>query len=164
MVFQSRKANHKSSTVVGIQECAHTPVQVQEKFPILIKDAASELEVRPTRSFLLGTWWFEIFSFCIALAVLAAVVAIIAVYDGRPNPLWSGGITLNTIISFASMLFRISLLVPVASCVSQLGWVWLAQQQRPLYDVVRFDRASRSPYGSLEFLFSHRIGYVLRNK
>ncbi|CAO2649241.1 Nn.00g066260.m01.CDS01 [Neocucurbitaria sp. VM-36] len=158
MVFQSRNAVDKSNTVVSYQECAHTPVQVEEKFPILIKDAASEHKVRLTSSSLLGTWWFEIFSYCVAIAVLAAVVAILAVYDGRPNPLWSGGITLNTIISFASMLFRISLLVPVASCVSQLGWVWLAQQQRPLYDVVRFDRASRSPYGSLEFLFSHRIG------
>ncbi|KAH8725885.1 hypothetical protein GQ44DRAFT_615031 [Phaeosphaeriaceae sp. PMI808] len=110
----------------------------------------------PVRS-VLRTWLFELISMYAAMCVFATTIAILGIYNGHPNPLWNGGITLNTVLSFSSMLFRISLMVPVASCLSQLTWVWLAQAQRPLYDIVRFDHASRSPYGSLKLLFSHHI-------
>jgi hypothetical protein len=107
------------------------------------------------------TWLFEIVSFCAASAALAGVLVVLALYNGRPDPRWSGGLTLNTIVSVASVTFRIGLMVPVGSCVSQLSWVWFSQGSRPLYDVVRFIEASRNPYGSFQLLLSHRIRYVL---
>ena len=113
--------------------------------------------MRSTTKLVFSTWLFEIISISIALAVLTAVAAVLAIHNGRPNPVWAGGITLNTVVSFGSMLFRINLMVPVASCISQLTWIWFAQARRPLYDVVRFDQASRSLSGSIRFLLSHHV-------
>jgi hypothetical protein len=125
------------------------------------EDLSDQLRARQTDPSLLSSWLFDTFSFCAAFTVFIGVVAILAIYDGRPNPLWTGGITLNTVISVASMLFRICLMVPVASCISQMSWIWLAKDRRLLYDVVRFDQASHSPYVSFQLLFSHHVQYVI---
>lgn len=126
---------------------------------LLTDDGAGQTTAQRTPPFILKKWLPETMSLFLALAVLLEVVILLAMYDGHPNPLWSGGITLNTIISFASMVFRTSLMVPVASCISQLSWVWLSQGRQQLFDVVRFDQASRGPYESLKLLFSHHIRY-----
>ncbi|KAJ8115342.1 hypothetical protein OPT61_g2996 [Boeremia exigua] len=110
---------------------------------------------RPTSKPILSIWLSEIASTCIAFMILTAVAVVLGVYNGHPSPTWSGGITLNTVVSFGSMLFRIRLMVPVTSCISQLSWVWFAQAQRPLYDAVRFDQASRGLSGSLRLLITH---------
>jgi hypothetical protein len=120
-------------------------------------DNSHQPRARYTKPFLLGGWLFEILSICAALVVFVGVVAILAVYNGRPNPLWTGGVTINTVISVASVLFRVGLMVPVASCISQMTWIWLAKDRRPLYDVARFDQASRSLYGSFQLLFAHHV-------
>lgn len=110
-----------------------------------------------TKSLLLHSWLLEILSTCAAIAVLVAVSVLLSTFDGRPNPLWTGGITLNTVVAFGSVLFRVSLMVPVASCISQLNWIWFAQAKRPLYDAVRFDQASRGLYGSMKLLVSLHV-------
>ncbi|KAJ4366794.1 hypothetical protein N0V83_007319 [Neocucurbitaria cava] len=133
-------------------------MQPGDETPMLLTDdTTSQPTTQQTIPLVLTKWLPEIISVLVALAVLLEIVILLAVYDGHPNPLWSGGITLNAIISFASMVFRTSLMVPVASCLSQLSWVWLAQGRRQLFDVVRFDQASRGPYGSLKLLFWHPV-------
>ena len=97
-------------------------------------------------------WLFEILSLALTVAVLVAMVTLLLRYDEKPNPAWSSGITLNTILSFASMVFRASVLVPVANSISQLCWIWCSEQQRPLKHIVLFDQASRGPLGGLHAL------------
>jgi len=116
--------------------------------------------LRPTRSLLIHAWMLEVVSICGALAILIAIIALLSLYDGRPNPQWAWGVTLNTVVAFGSVFFRIYLMVPVASCISQSKWTWFAQAKRPLYDAVRFDQASRSMWGSLTFLVSFHVRYV----
>lgn len=160
MALQPRDAHRKVDYVVLSEEYPSPSIQPIERPPMPAKNVRHHPLARWAEVFSVTAWLFEIVSFCLALGVIVAVVVVLAIYNGRPNPLWTGGITLNTAISFAAVLFRISLMVPVASCISQLSWIWLAQDQRPLYDIVRFDRASRSAYGSLKLLFSHHIRYV----
>lgn len=116
--------------------CTPASTPLPEQYPTLEQKAKFKLVyVRSITQLIFSPWVFEIISTCTALAILSAVIAVLAIHKGRPNPVWSGGITLNTVVSFGSMLFRVSLMVPVASCISQLSWIWFAQAQRPLYDM-----------------------------
>jgi len=99
-------------------------------------------------------WLYEIMALGFAVAVLVALVITFARYDKQPNPLWASGITLNTIASIASMLFRLGIMLPVANCISQLGWIWYASRQRPIRDIIAFDQASRGPLGGLYAAFT----------
>ncbi|KAF2792355.1 hypothetical protein K505DRAFT_210984, partial [Melanomma pulvis-pyrius CBS 109.77] len=48
---------------------------------------------------------------------------------------------------------QLALLVPVASCIGQLKWLWFKAKPRKTTDLERFDMASRGPEGSLKLLF-----------
>ncbi|KAH6615363.1 hypothetical protein C7974DRAFT_417541 [Boeremia exigua] len=134
------------------------PTPPPEQHPMLDRvDSIKSVPPRSTIKLVFSVWLVEITCTFISLGVLTAVASILGVNNGRPNPEWSGGITLNTIVSFGSMFFRISLMVPVASCISQLTWIWFAQARRPLLDVVRFDHASRSISGSLSLIYTHHF-------
>jgi hypothetical protein len=154
---RSRSVGNNHEGEPETTELTHITKRSDEERLIKKADVSHQPRARYTISSSFGGWLFEILSSCAALAVFAGVVAILAIYNGRPNPLWTGGITLNTVISVASVLFRVGLMVPVASCISQMTWIWLAKDRRPLYDVVRFDQASRSLYGSFQLLFAHHV-------
>jgi hypothetical protein len=99
------------------------------------------------------TWLYDCIALGSAAAVFVALIVVLAKYDKAPNPLWMAGITLNTIVSVVSVLFRIGIMFPVANCISQQCWVWYAGRQRPLRHVAAFDQASRGPVGGLYALF-----------
>jgi putative exporter of polyketide antibiotics len=157
MASRSRSVRSELDGENEATELAHITKRFDEETLIRKENLSGQPCARHSKPSLLDGWLLEILSSCSALAVFAGVVAILAIYNGRPNPLWTGDITLNTAISIASILFRVGLMVPMASCISQLSWIWLSRERRPLYDVVRFDQASRSPYGSLQLLFSHHV-------
>ena len=99
------------------------------------------------------TWLYEVLSLVLATLAFVALIALLATCDRKPNPRWANdNITLNTVVSLTSTVFRISLMPPVAKCISQLGWNWFAESERPLHHVTRFDKASRGPIGSLQVL------------
>lgn len=61
-------------------------------------------------------WANEIAFLFMSLAFLAAIVVILSVFDGIPQPHWAGGIaiTLNSVIAIFSTLSRASLALVVA--------------------------------------------------
>ena len=61
--------------------------------------------------------------------------------------------SLNTLVAILSTLARTALLVPVASCISQLKWIYLVSASRSLRSVQVFDDASRGPWGSMELIW-----------
>jgi hypothetical protein len=99
-------------------------------------------------------WLYDCLALGLATLVFVALVLILVKYDRQPNPLWMSIVTLNTIASVASMLFRVGIMLPVANCISQLCWVWYAERQRPIRHFVAFDQASRGPVGALYALFT----------
>ncbi|KAH7082380.1 hypothetical protein FB567DRAFT_424763, partial [Paraphoma chrysanthemicola] len=86
----------------------------------------------------------ELISYSLAVFTLLAIVILLAVYDGTPSPV-NGGNTPNSMVAFAATLLKISLTVPVTSCICQLTWVLLHMRFKSLHDVVTYDTTGRGP-------------------
>lgn len=104
-------------------------------------------------------WLWEIASLLLAVSILVTMIVILRVYNNKRSPIFIG-LTLNTIVAFASTLFRICLMVPVTVCVCQLGWSRMGEKPRSLNDLGTIDGASRGPIGSLELLMRLSFRYV----
>lgn len=102
-------------------------------------------------------WLFEELGLFMAWASFVALGVLLLFFDGQRNPSWAAGITFNTVVSWLSTTFRISLLVPLSTCISQLSWISFTQKARSLQDVVFYDSASRGPMGSLRLIFRRNI-------
>ena len=107
-------------------------------------------------------WVLELTAILISFLSFAALVAVLLVYDNQPQQSWSSShLTLNGLVAILSTITRASLLVPVASAVSQSKWSWFlparsAVKGRPLRDLNYFDDASRGSWGSLRLLWNLR--------
>ena len=106
-------------------------------------------------SFHWGDWRWEIASALFSFLCVVAIIIILKVYQERPLSNWHfvHNITLNTVVALLSTLSRTALIVPVASCLSQLKWIHLVRSPRPLREMQIFDDASRGPWGSLELVW-----------
>jgi hypothetical protein len=108
---------------------------------------------RIVRTFDAEGWLWEILSLVTACASLGVFMSLLQQYDNQVRPHWTFGMSLNTVVSAVSTVFRISVLVPVTTGISQMGWVWLARRERRLDDISCFDAASRGPWGSLHLVY-----------
>ena len=115
--------------------------------------------LRKRPAFSLRDWQWEFGASIFSFGCFAAVVGILARNDNRSLASWNFvfGVTLNTLIAVLSTLSRTALMVPVASCISQLKWIHLVGASRPLREVQVFDDASRGPWGSLELIWRLHI-------
>ncbi|KAJ5570225.1 uncharacterized protein N7459_009655 [Penicillium hispanicum] len=91
-----------------------------------------------------------------SVASFLAIIIILSVYDQKPSPNLSHGLTLNTIVSLLATASRSSLLFAVAAAVGQLKWIWFERRERPVSDMQSFDDATRGPMGSFILLLQHR--------
>jgi hypothetical protein len=105
--------------------------------------------------FSLTDWQWEIAAATFSAICFAAVVIVLVVFRNRSLSDWNFmfDASLNTLIATLSTLSRTALLVPVASCISQLKWVHFANSPRSLREVQIFDDASRGPFGGLELIW-----------
>ncbi|TDZ25473.1 hypothetical protein Cob_v001494 [Colletotrichum orbiculare MAFF 240422] len=97
-------------------------------------------------------WGLEILTVFVAVCLLAAIIALLAYYDGRYMPEWPFQINLNSAIAFLSTFLRAAIVAAVAEIIGQIKWTWFAEQTRPLNHMQDFDGASRSVLGSLKLL------------
>lgn len=102
------------------------------------------------------TWLLECLAMAFSFASFIAVIIILKVYDQKPSPNLSYGLTLNSIVSLLATASRSSLLFVVAGAVGQLKWIWIQHRERRVLDIQSFDDASRGPLGALYLLFQHR--------
>lgn len=109
--------------------------------------------------FSLSEWRWEFSAAALSLACFAAIVGVLVAYGDKALSSWDAafGITLNTMIATLSTLSKTALLVPVASCLSQLKWIHMVTASRALNDIQIFDDASRGPWGSLELIWRIHI-------
>ncbi|KAI8949248.1 hypothetical protein F4801DRAFT_603444 [Xylaria longipes] len=108
-------------------------------------------EPRPKRSrphFAIGDWYWEFGSAIVSIASTIVIVVILSVENGRALSGWHFLIAPNSLISVFSTIAKSSLLVSVASCLSQLKWIYFKHSSRPLYHFELFEEASRGPWGS----------------
>ncbi|EGC42167.1 conserved hypothetical protein [Histoplasma capsulatum var. duboisii H88] len=105
-------------------------------------------------------WWlWEIGACALSLLALAATIAVLVVYSEKNVPELPKYITFNAIISVLANAIRVSILVVIAACISQLKWLWMKDMRR-LQDLQIFDDASRGPLGSLHMLFYLRGSHL----
>lgn len=99
-------------------------------------------------------WLFECLSAAFSLACVCAMIVIFAVKQNKPLKNFQFlNITLNTAVATLSTMSRTALMVPIASCLSQLKWIYFWGSARCLREVQVFEDASRGPWGSVVLLY-----------
>ncbi|GJC89608.1 hypothetical protein ColLi_12446 [Colletotrichum liriopes] len=102
--------------------------------------------------YVLSYWGLEILTVFVAFCLLAAIIALLAYYDGHYMPEWPFEINLNSAIALLSTFLRAAIVAAVAEIIGQVKWTWFAEQTRPLQHLQDFDAASRSVLGSIKLL------------
>lgn len=112
----------------------------------------------------LSAWWSttrwtrEIAAMVASLLFEIAAIVVLAYMDGKALFFWDFFISLNAMIAIITTAARASLLIPVASCISQWKWVHFKTNTRQLREMDVYDEASRGSLGSLKFLLRIRWG------
>lgn len=78
-------------------------------------------------------------------------------FNGKGQPDWPYGITLNTAASFFSGIMKGMMLTTAAACISQSLWVHYTKRAGRLELLATFDSASRGPWGSLLLLWALKV-------
>lgn len=105
----------------------------------------------------LGDWFvWEILWLVTSTGVLIGLAAVLAHYDRKPQPSWRY-MSLNSLISWLSTIFRAGIVISTSEALGQLKWIWFAQKrQRPVQELRVYDSASRGPYGAMELIWALR--------
>ncbi|KAK8023594.1 hypothetical protein PG993_011660 [Apiospora rasikravindrae] len=98
-------------------------------------------------------WWWEILATVLSIACMGALIVILTRIDNIPLPHWWLPIQPNSLIAVLTTVAKSSMMLSVASCISQLKWGHFSQQPRKLVDLETFDEASRGPWGSATLLW-----------
>lgn len=115
--------------------------------------AGDELQ-SPRKPNIIRDWWQEVLGALFSLGCAVAIIAILFSTQEQPRSYWSFRISPNALVAIFSTLSKAALLMPVASCISQLKWVYFMKNPHPLADIQAYDDASRGPWGSLNLLWT----------
>ncbi|KAI0539270.1 hypothetical protein GGR58DRAFT_243689 [Xylaria digitata] len=121
------------------------------------RGSATNVSGMPSRKSISGWqpswwWWWEIMAIVICIVSATGLVVLVKSIDNTPLRQWNLPIQPNSAIAFLTTINKVALLVPAASCISQLKWRHFSSAPRKLAELQLFDAASRGPWGSLAFL------------
>ncbi|KAH9232187.1 hypothetical protein K456DRAFT_1870328 [Colletotrichum gloeosporioides 23] len=105
-------------------------------------------------------WWWEICGCLVCILSTTLLVAFAAQIDQMPRQEWSYRLQPNTVVSIIATSGKISMMVPIAACISQLKWKEFKQPTR-LSLLQGIDDASRGPWGSLVLMSKGRTKVLL---
>ncbi|KAB8228681.1 DUF3176 domain-containing protein [Aspergillus alliaceus] len=112
---------------------------------------------------LISDWFiWEVLAVLLSAVTLAAIVAILAKFDHKPQPVWKH-VSLNSVVSWLSTISKGCVLFAISEALGQLKWVWFAKKSRPMLNLRAFDSASRGFYGSGELMWALRFRALLAN-
>ncbi|KAI0903361.1 hypothetical protein F4823DRAFT_618889 [Ustulina deusta] len=97
-------------------------------------------------------WWWEIMALVICIGSTLGLIVLLKLINNTPLQQWSLPVQPNSVISVLTTINKTAMLVPAASCLSQLKWRYFSKQPRRLVDLQLFDAASRGPWGSMALL------------
>ncbi|KAI1749371.1 hypothetical protein F4782DRAFT_542235 [Xylaria castorea] len=133
------------------------PENSDNSYPILessepIRSKAAQNSVSSPRSHRSPSsswwWWWEILAMILSLASMGLLAFLLSKINGIPLAAWDLPIVPQSLIAILTTAGKTALLVPVASCISQLKWHHFAEKPRKLISFQLFDDASRGPWGS----------------
>ncbi|KAK3687996.1 hypothetical protein B0T22DRAFT_511152 [Podospora appendiculata] len=105
-------------------------------------------------------WKWEVLASIMLAVSLFAIPATLYPMQGRSLPQWPYHITINTIIAMYAAIVKATMSIILASCIGQLQWSRFSSA-RPMYNLVLYDQAGRGAWGSLTWLWKHRISSLL---
>lgn len=124
------------------------PYDIRDKSaPNVTVRGEKDVEVRRQPWRFENIWPLESLALLTSCACQIGLIVIISRMNNQPLDTWKTFISLNTMVSILSTLSKSLVLVPVASCISQLKWHHLRAPHK-LDDFELFDLASRGPGGS----------------
>ena len=106
------------------------------------------------------SWWFEFLSWLAATVILLALLILLSKFNKRSLSDWHSNLSLNTVIAVLSQLVQMILMVPIASSLSQLQWLWY-RNRKPLKDISYFQDASTGLMSSLVLLYKRRASLIV---
>ncbi|KAI1350435.1 hypothetical protein F5Y01DRAFT_305370 [Xylaria sp. FL0043] len=100
-----------------------------------------------------NTWLWEVSSISLSGVCIILIVDILLLYDHRPVPEFTYGITLNAVLSTLTTFSKSFLLVAISGAISQLKWRWFQSTEgRGINDIQLFDDASRGPWALISII------------
>lgn len=99
-------------------------------------------------------WWWELGACIGSVASFLAILGLLCVYNGKAQPDWPYGTTVNSAVSSLSTMMKGFLLVPWAACISQSIWISYMSKPQVLERLRIYDEASRGPLGALELIWT----------
>ncbi|CRK21330.1 hypothetical protein BN1708_013076 [Verticillium longisporum] len=103
-------------------------------------------------------WWWEIAGCLVSITGCGLLFMMLGSIDQSSRLSWHGFLNIepNTYIAIIATASRTAIMVPIASCLSQLKWRHFQNRPHRLSHLDLIDNASRGPWGSLQALF--RLG------
>lgn len=102
-------------------------------------------------------WKYESAACLLVLSGPVIIFGTLYPHNGQPLPQWPFDVSINSILSVYALVLKASIGIILTSCIGQLQWRWFALDSRPLYDMVRFDQATRDASGALDLMWRQRI-------
>ena len=101
------------------------------------------------------TWIAEIAALALSMSAMAAIVAVLVVYDGQDIQHWNfpDNVSINAVIATLNTVSRTLLMFALSSAVGQWRWITVNRSTQPLSRFVDIDRLSQGPLGSVQFLW-----------
>lgn len=129
------------------------------------KSTVSSTSDRPSdfRSSRFWTNWKWEFAACLfVLAIPVITFATLYPYNARDQPLpqWPFKISLNSLLSVYSIIFKACIGFVLVSCIGQLQWAWFSEI-RLLSDMVYFDSATRGADGAISLIWYQKFRQTL---
>lgn len=102
-------------------------------------------------------WKYESTACILVLSGPLVIFGTLYHYDGQPSPKWPFNVSINSLLSVYALVLKASIAIILTSCIGQLQWKWFAMDSRSLYDMVRFDQATRDAGGALNLMWRQRL-------
>ncbi|RWA11777.1 hypothetical protein EKO27_g3339 [Xylaria grammica] len=104
----------------------------------------------------ISDWRLEVASCLVAFISLLATIVTLFPHANNPLPQWPFHVSINTLLSIYTVVFKATLISVLSVCVAQLQWTWFSVA-RPLSDLLGYDEASRDAWGALKWLLNYRL-------
>lgn len=111
----------------------------------------------PKKSPVSWWWWWEIGAAFLSLVCVGLILAVLLKANNLALADWPLWIQPNSLLAVFTTVGKSALMVPVASCISQLKWRHFQVRANRLSHLQILDDASRGPWGSLMVLLNVRV-------
>lgn len=102
-------------------------------------------------------WWWEIGGALLSIICVGLVLVVLFEANDIALAAWPLWIQPNSLIAVFTTVGKSAMMVPIASCISQLKWRHFELRANRLSHLQVLDEASRGPWGSLMLLFDFRM-------